>query len=548
MPPELAEQLGMVRQVIEAFGLTQLEVPGFEADDIIATLTKVARAAGHGRGDLLIGQGPDPAVHGDGGVAVLDTMKNRRIGPAEVQREVRRAAGAGGGRAGADGRQHRQRPGRGGHRAQDRRRADQQVRLAGGAAGGRRGGRVKGKRGRRDPSRRATRSASRASWCGCARTCRCPRRWTSCTGSSPTSSGCASCSASWSSRAWSTSCRRRARPRSRRTRRNGAAARGARAGRAGRAAAAGRRRHRSAPTWRRWPPTSRPRARSGWPRCTTGRRPVRSDLVGHRRFALPDATAAPTCRSPPLPGRAQLPARGGGAGGAGAAAGVAGGRQARPRRQDAGGAVAAPRADAGGRRVGFHAGGVPAGRLAHALRPGRRQRQPRACRRRQPRQLDGQRAPRRCRASDISVEEVGARLGAEAAAALALARAAAGQAGGGRAGQPVPRRWSCRWRTCWRKVECRGIQLDSDRLREIGAGGRRVSSPRWRRRSTRMAGDAVQHRLAQAAGRRAVRQAVAAGRPHDQDRPVDRRRHAGGAGRRCTRCPPRSSTTARCRS
>ena len=36
MPPELAEQLGMVRRVIEAFGLTQLEVPGFEADDIIA--------------------------------------------------------------------------------------------------------------------------------------------------------------------------------------------------------------------------------------------------------------------------------------------------------------------------------------------------------------------------------------------------------------------------------------------------------------------------------------------------------------------------------
>jgi DNA polymerase-1 len=37
---------GMVRHVIELFGLTQLEVPGFEADDIIATLTGVARAAG----------------------------------------------------------------------------------------------------------------------------------------------------------------------------------------------------------------------------------------------------------------------------------------------------------------------------------------------------------------------------------------------------------------------------------------------------------------------------------------------------------------------
>ena len=39
------EQLGMVRRVIDAFGLAQLEVAGFEADDIIAALTKVARAA-----------------------------------------------------------------------------------------------------------------------------------------------------------------------------------------------------------------------------------------------------------------------------------------------------------------------------------------------------------------------------------------------------------------------------------------------------------------------------------------------------------------------
>src|SRR5262245_63864369 len=45
MPPELAEQLEMVRRVIEAFGLAQLEVPGFEADDIIASLARVDTAA-----------------------------------------------------------------------------------------------------------------------------------------------------------------------------------------------------------------------------------------------------------------------------------------------------------------------------------------------------------------------------------------------------------------------------------------------------------------------------------------------------------------------
>src|SRR6185503_65883 len=46
MPPELAGQLAMVRTVIEAFGLTMLEVPGFEADDIIATLAKIGTEAG----------------------------------------------------------------------------------------------------------------------------------------------------------------------------------------------------------------------------------------------------------------------------------------------------------------------------------------------------------------------------------------------------------------------------------------------------------------------------------------------------------------------
>src|SRR5262245_47468848 len=85
MPPELAEQLEMVRRVIEAFGLAQVGVPGFEADDVIATLTRVARAAGM---DVVICSSDKDLTQlctDDGGVAVLDTMKNRRIGPAEVK-------------------------------------------------------------------------------------------------------------------------------------------------------------------------------------------------------------------------------------------------------------------------------------------------------------------------------------------------------------------------------------------------------------------------------------------------------------------------------
>jgi DNA polymerase-1 len=83
MPPELADQLGMVRRVIEAFGLAQVEVPGFEADDIIATLARVAAAAGM---DVVICSSDKDLMQLVGGtVSVLDTMKNRRIGPAEVK-------------------------------------------------------------------------------------------------------------------------------------------------------------------------------------------------------------------------------------------------------------------------------------------------------------------------------------------------------------------------------------------------------------------------------------------------------------------------------
>jgi DNA polymerase-1 len=83
MPPELAQQLGMARRVVEAFGLTQLEVAGFEADDIIATLAGKAVAAG--LEVVICSSDKDLLQLCDGDVAVLDTMRNRRLGPAEVR-------------------------------------------------------------------------------------------------------------------------------------------------------------------------------------------------------------------------------------------------------------------------------------------------------------------------------------------------------------------------------------------------------------------------------------------------------------------------------
>lgn len=46
-PDILRQQMGLVRQVLDVLHITTVEAPGFEADDIIATLAEKAKAAGH---------------------------------------------------------------------------------------------------------------------------------------------------------------------------------------------------------------------------------------------------------------------------------------------------------------------------------------------------------------------------------------------------------------------------------------------------------------------------------------------------------------------
>ena len=45
-PDILRQQMGLVRQVVETLGITTVDLPGFEADDIIATLAEQAKARG----------------------------------------------------------------------------------------------------------------------------------------------------------------------------------------------------------------------------------------------------------------------------------------------------------------------------------------------------------------------------------------------------------------------------------------------------------------------------------------------------------------------
>ena len=83
MPPELAAQVDLVHRVIDAFGIQTLAVPGFEADDVIATVARLAVTAGM---EVVICSSDKDLLQLCGaGISVLDTMKNRMLGVAEVQ-------------------------------------------------------------------------------------------------------------------------------------------------------------------------------------------------------------------------------------------------------------------------------------------------------------------------------------------------------------------------------------------------------------------------------------------------------------------------------
>ncbi len=83
MPPELVAQIALTHRVIEAFGLPVLSIPGVEADDVIATLA--LQAADAGLRVVICSSDKDLMQLCDGRIEILDTMKNRVIGPAEVK-------------------------------------------------------------------------------------------------------------------------------------------------------------------------------------------------------------------------------------------------------------------------------------------------------------------------------------------------------------------------------------------------------------------------------------------------------------------------------
>ena len=82
-PEDLIPQFPLVRDATRAFNVSCVEEQGYEADDLIATYTRLAREA-KARVTIVSSDKDLMQLVEDGVVTLLDTMKNRRIGSAEV--------------------------------------------------------------------------------------------------------------------------------------------------------------------------------------------------------------------------------------------------------------------------------------------------------------------------------------------------------------------------------------------------------------------------------------------------------------------------------
>ncbi|MBT7665905.1 MAG: DNA polymerase I, partial [Rhodospirillaceae bacterium] len=82
-PEDLVPQFPLVKRASEAFNLATIEMPGFEADDIIATYARLAREAG--MAVTIVSSDKDLMQLVGDGVVMHDPMKQRLIGPDQVQ-------------------------------------------------------------------------------------------------------------------------------------------------------------------------------------------------------------------------------------------------------------------------------------------------------------------------------------------------------------------------------------------------------------------------------------------------------------------------------
>ena len=81
-PEDLIPQFPLIREAAAAFGMPSIELPGFEADDLIATYARLAVEAG--ATCTIVSSDKDLMQLIRPGVDMMDPMKMRKVGPAEV--------------------------------------------------------------------------------------------------------------------------------------------------------------------------------------------------------------------------------------------------------------------------------------------------------------------------------------------------------------------------------------------------------------------------------------------------------------------------------
>ncbi|MBE0502108.1 MAG: ribonuclease HI [Desulfuromonadales bacterium] len=82
IPDDLARQIPYIKQIVQALNIPALEAPGFEADDLIATLAR--RFAATELEVTVVTGDKDLMQIVDERITLLDTMKGKRCGPQQV--------------------------------------------------------------------------------------------------------------------------------------------------------------------------------------------------------------------------------------------------------------------------------------------------------------------------------------------------------------------------------------------------------------------------------------------------------------------------------
>ena len=82
-PEDLRPQFSLIRDATQAFGVPGIELPGWEADDLIASYATAIRAAG--RTCTIVSSDKDLMQLVGPGVSMLDPIRQTPIGPAEVE-------------------------------------------------------------------------------------------------------------------------------------------------------------------------------------------------------------------------------------------------------------------------------------------------------------------------------------------------------------------------------------------------------------------------------------------------------------------------------